>query len=286
MSVTVLRADGLVTVQDRGRIGYAHLGVPRAGALDGPAAELGNRLVGNLDGSAVLEVTLGGLALRTGRALTFAVTGAECDVRAGGRARAFAEPVTVPAGAEVSLGPARSGVRSYLAVAGGFDVAPVLGSRSTDTLAGLGPAVVVAGTVLPVGVSTGAPRPVDVRRDVLARSRVRLVPGPRLDWFAEDTVRRLTGGDYVVTADSNRIGLRLHGPGLNRVSAAELPSEGMVSGAVQVPPDGQPVVLLHDHPVTGGYPVVGVVVSADLPVCAQLRPGDALRFSLRDGAGR
>jgi biotin-dependent carboxylase-like uncharacterized protein len=193
--------------------------------------------------------------------------------------------VTVPAGTVVSLEPARTGVRTYLAVAGGIDVPPVLGSRSTDTLAFVGPPVVVPGTVLPVGESLGGPRPVDVPRLPAGRRMLRLHRGPRADWFVADALSLLAREEYVVTHDANRIGLRLRGPALHRTDATELASEGLVPGAVQVPPDGQPVILLHDHPVTGGYPVIAVVDSRDLPVCAQLRPGDALRFTAPDVAG-
>lgn len=279
MSLLVLRADGLVTVQDQGRVGYAHLGVPRAGALDGPAAALANRLVGNDPRCAVLEMTLAGLTVRAQRALTVAVTGAPCEVRVGSRLRPFAEPVTLPAGSELRLGPVRSGVRSYVAVAGGIDVAPVLGSRSTDTLAFVGPPVVVAGVVLPVGSRAGEPRPVDVPVRALTKDTVRVRPGPRVDWFGAGALERLCSASYAVLPDSNRIGLRLEGPPLRRVDDRELPSEGLVPGAVQVPPNGLPVVLLLDHPVTGGYPVVAVVDHADLAICAQLRPGDPVRFT-------
>jgi biotin-dependent carboxylase-like uncharacterized protein len=286
VSLEVLSADGLVTIQDRGRVGYAHLGVPRAGALDGPAADLANRLVGNPDGTAVLEVTLAGVELRTDAALTFAVTGAECQVSSPGRWHSFGEPVTVPAGTVVTLGPARGGVRSYFAGAGGVNAEPVLGSRSTDTLAFVGPPLVEVGSRLPVGDSAGAPHPLDAPRTPPPSSVLRVLPGPRLDWFVPGSLDLLAREEYVVGPDSNRVGLRLRGALLRRRTADELPSEGLVSGAVQVPPDGQPVVLLHDHPVTGGYPVIAVVDSRDLPVCAQLRPGESVRFRLRDAPAR
>lgn len=285
MTLTVERADGLVTVQDHGRVGYAHLGVPRAGALDQPAAALANRLVGNGPTRALLEVTAAGLTLRSDRALTFAVTGARCEVTAGGRHRPFGEPVTVPAGTRIVLGPALTGVRSYLAVSGGLAVARLLGSRSTDTLSGLGPPVVTPGTVLPVG-SARRPRPVDVVPPSDADARVRLWPGPRPEAFGPGTWSRLVEGSYAVSQASDRVGIRLVGPPLARAGSAELPSEGMVTGAIQVPPDGQPVILMHDHPVTGGYPVVAVVDERDLPVCAQLRPGDPVPFISQGVTGR
>jgi biotin-dependent carboxylase-like uncharacterized protein len=279
-TLEVLEAGPLSTVQDRGRVGWAHLGVPRAGALDQGAAALANRLVGNDAAAAVVETTLGGIELRASTALTVAVCGADCDVRVGGRAAPFAEPLSVPAGATVRLGPARSGVRSYLAVAGGIAVPPVLGSRSTDTLAGIGPPVLAAGDVLPVGGSPGPPAAVDAHAVRRAPSPVvvRLVPGPRVDWFAGDVLVSMASAAYTVLADSNRVALRLDGPVPQRARAGELPSEGLALGAVQVTPSGRPLVFLRDHPTTGGYPVVGVVPRADLDLCAQLRPGEQIRF--------
>jgi biotin-dependent carboxylase-like uncharacterized protein len=278
VSLEVTAAEGLVTIQDRGRSGYAHLGVPEAGALDRPAAALANRLVGNGVDAAVLETTLLGVAVRATRAVTVAVSGARCEISVDGRPRPFAEPVSVPAGSELRIGPALVGVRSYLAVAGGFAVETVLGSRSTDTLAFVGPPVVVVGSRLPVGVG-GGPRPVDVPPPERDGGPLRLHIGPRAHWFAEEALELLTGQEYAVAAASNRIGLRLSGRPLTRAVEEELPSEGLVLGAVQVPPDGQPVVMLADHPTTGGYPVIAVVEPADIARCAQLRPGDPVRFT-------
>jgi biotin-dependent carboxylase-like uncharacterized protein len=167
------------------------------------------------------------------------------------------------------------GVRSYLAVAGGIAVEPVLGSRSTDTLAWVGPPRVLAGSTLPLGESSGEPRALDVPPARRADS-LRVLPGPRADWVA--SLEPLFSGDWVVLPESDRIGLRLDGPPLERVRPGELPSEGMVLGAVQVPPRGRPIVFLADHPPTGGYPVVGVVHPDDLWQCAQARPGERIRF--------
>lgn len=278
--LTVVDPGPLTTVQDLGRPGWAHLGVPRAGVLDAPSAALANRLVGNPVEAAVLETTVGGVSFRVSAAVTVAVAGASADVMAAGRPRAFAEPFTVPAGTTVQVGPALAGVRSYVAVAGGIDVSPVLGSRSTDTLSWTGPPRVVAGAELPMGSPSGAPRGVDVPvvRRGAAPVELRCVPGPRADRFPAASLDAWNGATYTVSAASNRIGLRLHGPPLAPPAAGELPSEGLVLGAVQVPPSGEPVVFLHDHPTTGGYPVVAVVEEADLAICAQLRPGDGLRF--------
>jgi len=255
-------------VQDRGRLGLAHLGVPRAGPLDRPAAELGNRLVGNGPDTALLEVTLGGFVARPRQGLWVAVTGA-------GQGHSRAE--WVAAGREIAVRTPPQGVRSYVAVAGGIAVDPVLGSRATDTLAWVGPPRVTAGVVLPVGAPTGEPQPLDTPRPP-ADGPLRLFPGPHPDLFTEDALAVVRAAAYAVRPESNRVGLRLQGPSVPRRGPDELPSEGMVLGAVQVPPDGQPVVLLADHPPTGGYPVVAVVHPDDLWRCAQLRPGEQVRF--------
>ncbi len=274
----VIAAGALVTVQDGGRPGLAHLGVPRAGWLDPPAAAFANRLVGNAPDAAVLEVSLGGIELRADAGRWVAITGATCAVHVDDVPRAHGRAEWVPGGARLRLGPADVGVRSYLAVSGGIDVDPVLGSRSTDTLAWVGPPRVVTGSVLPVGVPTGAPSAVDVATPA-RRGPLRVDPGPQVGWFVADAVARLCSTSYAVGSGSNRVGLRLDGPAVERVRDDELPSEGMVLGAVQVPPDGRPVVFLADHPTTGGYPVVAVVRTADLAACAQLRPGDPVRFT-------
>lgn len=283
-SVEVLDVGALATVQDAGRPGHAHLGVPRSGWVDAPSAERANRLVGNAAGAAVVEGLLGGLRLRAAQALTLAVTGAPAAVRVDGRPAAFGLPLAVAAGAVLEVGVPAHGVRCYVALAGGIAVDPVLGSRSTDTLSGLGPAPLRAGDVLPLGPSYGDPAPVDhdpaTRWGDPGEVVLRLLPGPRADWFEPDPGDALTGAPYVVAADSDRVGLRLVGPRLVRSREGELPSEGLVLGAVQVPASGQPVVFLADHPTTGGYPVVAVVHPDDLPACGQVRPGDTVRFQV------
>jgi biotin-dependent carboxylase-like uncharacterized protein len=279
MTLIVEEAAGLVTVQDRGRIGLAHLGVPRAGALDARAAGLANRLVGNDEGAAVLEVTMGGLVVQATAPLWLAVTGARCPVEVDGRAAAHEEAVWVPRDGVLRIGPAETGVRAYVAVSGGIEVEPVLGSRSTDTLAWVGPPRVVAGAELPVGPPQESPAALDTPRHPRP-GPLRVDPGPRIGWFAADALHQLCATTYTVTPESNRIGLRLDGPPLERVREGELASEGMVLGAVQVPPDGRPVVFLADHPTTGGYPVLAVVRADDLWRCAQLRPGERIGFRI------
>ncbi|MFF9130998.1 biotin-dependent carboxyltransferase family protein [Streptomyces sp. NPDC014806] len=279
-ALVVVRAGALTTVQDRGRPGHAHLGVPRSGALDAPAAALVNRLTGNPPEAAVLETTLTGCALRPRSAVTVAVGGAPCRVTVDGRPAAWGAPVRVPAGAVLDVGPAVRGVRAYVAVSGGIAVDPVLGSRSTDLLSGLGPAPLADGAVLPLGPETVPYARVDVAPQPCPPDELvlRVVLGPRDDWFTPRALGVLTTRAYRVSAASNRIGLRTEGPALERARPGELPSEGMVLGAVQVPPDGRPVVFLNDHPTTGGYPVIGVVRAADLAAAAQAVPGTSVRF--------
>ncbi|MEU6170142.1 biotin-dependent carboxyltransferase family protein [Streptomyces tanashiensis] len=279
-AVAVVRAGALTTVQDLGRPGYAHLGVPRSGALDPAALRLVNRLAGNGEDAAVLETTVDGCALRPRCAVTVAVGGAPCPVRVDGRPAAWGTTVRVGAGSVLEIGAAARGLRSYVALGGGIAVPPVLGSRSTDLLSGLGPAPLEDGAVLPLGAAAAVPGSVDAPPwpgppDELV---LRVRPGPRDDWFTAEALRAFTTRAYRVSPASNRIGLRLEGPPLERAVPGELASEGMVLGAVQVPPDGRPVVFLVDHPTTGGYPVVAVVREADLGAAAQAVPGTPVRF--------
>jgi biotin-dependent carboxylase-like uncharacterized protein len=277
--VDIVAAGPATTVQDRGRPGLAHLGVPRSGALDQPAFRLANRLVGNAEEEALLEATLTGVEVRAGADCHMAVTGAPAPVTVDGGPAGWGVPVEVLAGSVLRVGGAERGVRSYLAVSGGIKVEAVLGSRSTDLLSGLGPAPLQAGDRLPVGAPQGSPAALDMAPypspgdDIVLEAHL----GPRDDWCA---TRTLLAAAYKVSPDSNRVGLRLSGPPLERLRAGELPSEGAVTGAVQVPPDGQPIVLLADHPTTGGYPVVAVVTERDLAKCAQARPGATVRFRL------
>ena len=278
-AMEVVRPGALTSVQDLGRGGLAHLGVPRSGALDEPAHRLANRLAGNPPAAATLETTLTGVALRARVDTVVVVTGAPAPVRVDGQPAAWGAAVRVPAGALLDVGTATHGVRSYLAFAGGIDVPPVLGSRATDLLSGLGPARLSAGDVLPLGTPTGCPSFVDsaptpAPPEVLI---LRLVLGPRHGWFtgAADALRQAR---YTVSPASNRIAVRTDGPPLTRATDRELPSEGVVLGAVQVPADGRPMIFLADHPTTGGYPVVGVVPAPDLAAAAQARPGTPVRF--------
>lgn len=281
--IQVVRSGPLTTVQDLGRPGLAHLGVGRSGAADRPSLRLANRLVGNPEGAAAFEATFGGLALRFEKATTVAVTGAPAPVCLDGRARDMSAPVPVAAGQVLEIGMPWRGVRTYVAVRGGLAPSPVLGSRATDVLAHLGPARLQDGDRLPVRPATGQVPGVDIApvRQPPEHPVLRVTPGPRADWFTADALAALVTGCFDVTAQSDRVGMRLAGPTLERSRTDELPSEGLVEGAVQVPPDGQPVVFLADHPVTGGYPVIAVVHPDDVPMAAQCRPGQSVRFTLQ-----
>jgi biotin-dependent carboxylase-like uncharacterized protein len=273
--VEVVRPGALTTVQDGGRPGFAHLGVPGSGALDPDAYARANRLVGNLPSAAVLESTADGVGLRFTEAAVVAVTGAGATVQVDDRPAAWSLPIYVKPGNIVDVGAAQSGVRSYVAVAGGFEVPQTLGSRSTDLLSGLGPPAIVAGQRLAVGPAHGFPPAVDFAPYPLPASDLVLPlhPGPRLDWLTEQGKDDLFAQTYRVSPFSNRIALRLSGPPLDRRVGAELPSEGIVWGSVQLLNSGEILVFLADHPTTGGYPVIAVVDRAAASGCAQARPG-------------
>lgn len=268
-------AGGQTTVQDAGRPGHAALGVSPSGACDRGAWSLGNRLVGNARGAASLEVVLGGLVVSARVDLVVAVTGARCSDTP------HNAPFTLRAGEELRLGRPAAGLRTYVAVRGGIAVEAVLGSRSTDLLSGLGPAPLSAGDVIPVGPAEAEPPEVElapVEDPPGGTLQVRVTAGPRRDWFTEAAWRSLLDEPFVAGPDSNRVGVRLRGPQLERSRSDELASEGLVRGALQVPASGEPVVFLADHPVTGGYPVIAVVDDRDLDRIAQLRPGQAVVF--------
>lgn len=271
--IEVLDPGPFATVQDLGRSGYASLGVPRSGAFDRSALRLANRLVGNSDNTAAVEFTLGGLALRFGRAATVAVTGAHVPGLDWGVA------VSLPAGGVLRFGTPRQGLRSYLAVRGGVDVPAELGARCTDTLSGIGPPPLQTGDSLGIGTAVDGPVLGTSATTPPTPRALTVVAGPRADWFTADALDVLTGAAWTVGPDSDRIGLRLDGPMLARSRATELPSEPTLPGAIQVPPDGRPIVFGPDAPVTGGYPVIAVLRRGALDHAAQLRPGDAVRFT-------
>lgn len=278
--IEVLHPGAMTTLQDLGRSGLAHMGVSSSGAADSRSLRLANRLVGNPEGMAALETTITGPRLRFLRHATIALTGAPCEATVDGRPVGFDAPQYIRPMEVLDVGSSWSGTRTYLAVRGGIDAPVVLGSRARDILSELGPPPLAAGDVLrllpPVqpmpGVDIAPTRALD------REPRLRIVFGPRDHWFTDESRRLLTSHPYVVTDSCNRVGARLLGPPLERKDDTELLSEGMIAGALEVPPAGQPILLLADHPTTGGYPVIAVVVSADLPRAGQLRPGQRVRF--------
>jgi biotin-dependent carboxylase-like uncharacterized protein len=282
-SLRVVQPGLLSTVQDLGRPGWFASGVGVSGAADPDSLRLANRLVGNPEAHAALECLLGGLVLEVLRPLTVALAGACSPIVVDERPMGHACVIRVGAGSRIRLGQAAAGMRSYLAIRGGIAVEPVLGSRSRDTLAGIGPEPLQPGDLLPVGPAP-AQWPVLDQAPIAPITgeplNIRVVLGPRDDWFVDPEV--LLSGEWAITDATDRVGARLtrsdEAPPLRRRHRTELATEGMALGAIQVPPSGDPVVFLADHPITGGYPVIAVVRSADVRRVAQARPGQRIRF--------
>ena len=286
----VLRCDRPALYQDMGRPGRADQGISQSGALDRAALREANICVGNPVGAAAIEISFGGFELKADQPVTMAVTGAPCPLEIrpseGGRISApFGQPFALDEGDVISLGIPLSGMRSYLAVRGGFGVAPVLGAAAYDTLAKVGPDPIGEGDILEpatapaVAVDAQRPAPPALPKagDMVTLD---LLLGPRMDWFTDDGVETLLLQPWRVTPESSRVGLRLSGDKpLQRRDARELPSEGTVRGSVQVPHNGQPVLFLADHPLTGGYPVIGVVAPHHLDLAGQIPIGAMIRFN-------
>ncbi|WP_307080399.1 5-oxoprolinase subunit B/C family protein [Arthrobacter pascens] len=296
-------------VQDLGRPGHGGLGVSAAGALDRSSLRRANRIVGNQPSAAVVETVSGGLRVQAAGDQVLAVAGAPSaltvvtpsgadgtdEEQAGSgephqvRTVPMATAFALLDGEILTLGAPERGFRSYLAIRGGLEADAVLGSRSTDTMSGIGPAPLALGQDLAVGSSTesnvvGNPElQPDFPDDGV--TVLDIVPGPRDDWFDAAAVASLCTQEWEVTPSSNRVGMRLAGEPLRRSRDGELPSEGTVAGALQIPPEGQPVLFLADHPITGGYPVIGVVVDHQLDLAAQVPIGGRLRFRLASGYG-
>ncbi len=288
--IEILSVGLPVLFQDLGRSGQANQGISRSGAADRGALKMANRLVGNSPNAAALEVTLGGLSFRMRGRGVLALAGAPAPVSivsaSGVRLTVpHNHPVALDDGDVVTLAAPPAGMRSYLAIRGGFAIAPVLGSVATDTLAQIGPAPLAAGDHVaicdaPVGslVTMGELPSVSMPR---AGEEVVLdvVMGPRTDWFTESAVESFLSQSWQVTAQSSRVGIRLAGEALERAITQELPSEATVHGAIQVPASGQPVLFLADHPLTGGYPVIANVAGHHLDLAGQIPVGARIRFN-------
>jgi len=302
MSVILRRAGFLTSVQDLGRSGYRQLGVSLGGALESFGLRVANLLVGNNQGAAGLEITLGGLQLRFSDERMVAWCGGEFDVQVGSKALPVGHTARLQAGEELRFGRPRIGCRAWLAVSGGIDVPVVLGSRSTDLRAGFGgfegrtlrDQDVIPLTLSPAsfafakaaahspttatGISSWT-APHDWVSPATPKPTLRFVRGPDWDRFNASTLQRLTNEAFTVSPDSDRMGVRLDGPELYRVDQSDLISEAVTPGTIQVPPSGKPILLLGDCQTIGGYPKMAHVITVDLSIAAQLRAGDHVRFS-------
>ena len=287
-AITLLQSAAPVLVQDSGRSGQAAQGVATSGALDQRALRDLNRLLGNPPGTPALELTFGGASFRAEKALTLGMSGAPVSLHletAAGARRSlpFGEALALDAGDKLHIGAPKEGMLSYLGLRGGFDIAPVLGSRSRDTLAKVGPEPLAPGAGLALG--TAPLRPVESAlspRDLPQVGQIVTLDvhlGPRDDWFTEAGLARFTSQLWHVSNEISRTGKRLQGEEpLERRDNAELPSEATVPGAIQVPHSGQPVLFLKDHPLTGGYPVIACIADHHLDLAAQIPPGACIRF--------
>jgi len=282
-AMTVVRPGMLTTVQDLGRWGRQHLGVPVAGPMDWYSHRLANAILGNHPQAAVLEITLLGPELHTDREALCAVTGAEFEVTAGDRRVRTGEPFVLRAGERLRFGARLAGTRGTLSLCRGCSPEPVLGSRSTSLtsrLGAFGGRALRVGDVLPLGVGAGPVRRHGGRPLLLPRggARVRVMLGPHEDHFTDEARRALGRSRYLVTPDSNRMGYRLDGPRLDHLGTSMLLSDATPPGSLQVPSSGRPILLMADRQTTGGYPKIATVITADLPVAGQLAPGDGIEF--------
>lgn len=293
--ITVLRHGLLTTVQDSGRWGYQDRGVSASGPMDPAAHRLANAIVANPRDAATLEATLLGPELRIEQDTTIAVAGADLHPIVDRSDIPMNVPIACRGGSVLRFGNRRAGVRAYMAFDGGIDVPPVLGSRATHLLSGLGGIdgrAVRAGDRIPLGAPTRVGADVNLRSSSgyarphnrpmpLGGARLRILPGPQADYFAPDAFEVLQRVRFVVSPHSDRVGYRLTGDApVRRVGDTEMISDATFLGGVQVPPSGEPILLMADRQTTGGYPQLAIVISADLPLAAQLAPGDWVEFQV------
>jgi antagonist of KipI len=287
-AVRVIRGGMLTTIQDSGRWGYQSRGVPVAGPMDPLSHRLANALVGNDRSAATLEVTLVGPELEFEDERVVAVTGADFEITLDGKLTQTGAPFMVAAESRLRFGRRRRGARAYLAIRGGVAVPPVLGSRATHVISamgGLGGRSLKAGDRLPLGVADVARPTATAPADPVVPlpeqpARLRVLPGPQADAFAAEAFDALQSAAYTVGQQSDRMGFRLEGPRLTHARGADIISDATPLGVLQVPASGQPILLMADRQTTGGYPKIGTVISADLPVAGQLGPGDTIVFSV------
>lgn len=283
MSIKVIQAGPLTTIQDRGRFGYQRSGIGQAGAMDQEAYAAANKLASNLPGAAVLEMTMMGATLEFTAKHLCALTGADMQAKLDGVPQETYKSFYVEAGQTLTLGFAKTGLRGYFAVQGGIDVPKELGSRSTDVkshLGGLEGRPLKNGDVLEVGESDGLPPIYDSLPvpELLDEVAVRAIPGPQEDFFTEKGLDTFYNTSYTVTPQSDRMGIRFDGTAIENKAGVDIISDGITFGSVQIPANGMPIVLMADHQTAGGYAKIATVVSADLPKLAQVKPGNKVRF--------
>jgi antagonist of KipI len=280
----ILRGGMLTTVQDLGRWGHQGSGVPVAGPMDGYSHRVANRLVGNPEGAAALEVTLVGPECQAAGDLVCAVAGAEFELTAGTRTVSCGRAFELKSGWILRFGRRLAGARATLAVRGGVELPLMFGSRATSLISGIGPLggrAVAPGDLLPIGYSPAERLPDSVRALPLpiGGARVRAIPGPQDAMFTAAAVERFFSSRFIVSSRSNRMGYRLEGPALAHRGGADILSEATPIGSVQVPGSGEAILLMADRQTTGGYPKIATVITADLPLAGQLAPGDWIRFA-------
>jgi antagonist of KipI len=282
----IIKPGLLTTVQDLGRFGFQESGVPVGGPMDAFSHRLANQLLGNEPGAATLEITLIGPELVVDVDTTIAICGAHFEVTCDGRAVPVDASWPVRAGQRLKFGRVLQGARAYLAVAGGVQTPPVLGSRAThlvSRMGGLAGRALASGDRVPIAGDT-QPRPQrkspGLTLPTRGRALLRVMPGPQDDWFQRDAMKTIGGVSFRISPRSNRMGYRLQGPPLPRAREGELISEPVGIGAIQVPSAGEPILLMADRQTAGGYPKIGHVITADLPLAGQLAPGDFIEFVL------
>jgi len=284
MALTVVRPGMLTTIQDLGRWGWQDRGVPVAGPMDAYSHRLANVLLGNPDDAAALEITLIGPELEADEDTVCVVTGARFDATVNGQATDVSRPFVIAAGQRMRFGARRAGARATFAVRGGFSMPPIFGSRATSVVSRMGPfggRALLAGDVLSTGSqSTGGRGSVGRALSLPdGGAQVRIIPGPHDAMFTSAALATLFGSRFTVSAQSNRMGYRLDGPGLRHASGADILSDATPIGSLQVPASGQPILLMADRQTTGGYPRIGTVITADVPIAGQLAPGDWIAFT-------
>ena len=281
-SITFSQASGFITLQDQGRIGFANIAVPTSGAFDQSAHHLGNRLVGNFPGACSIESLRGNFKFSTDTDLVLSVTGAAASVQINGREHEMSRAVYVAANSTVAVKPGSVGLRTYIAIRGSISGDSVMGSNSYDELSQIGTPPIQAGDQFSISNQVAGSISGDYfpNFNVSGQAEIELeaMPAPRWSGFSNGLT--LFDTEYQVTESSNRVGMRLSGPELIWNSKERLASEGVVTGAIQIPVDGMPLIFGPDHPTTGGYPVIAVVSRNSLNLLAQSAPGTKVRFRL------